>query len=371
MKLPVHPLAGELSQSVPAPSDPRPIIALGAGNIVREAHIPAYRATGIPYAGFFDIDSARARATRDIAGEGEVFVDLAAAIGTAQTLGALGDRVVFDIAVPAEQILSLVSALPVGSAALIQKPLGRNLAEAEEIAAVCEARSIVASVNFQLRSAPAMLALHDAISRGLLGTPTECEFRVNLFTPWGRWAFLEGIPRMEILYHSIHYLDLVRHLFGDPTAIRGVSHRDSSLPNHADTRTTLICDGPPGLRTLVHTNHAHDFGRRHGASELRVEGTDGAAVVRMGVNLDYPRGAADSLEISEREGDWHRVPLRGNWFPAAFEGPMALLQRFLAGEGEEPWTQITDAVRTMALVEAAYSACTTPGTPIPGTGQAR
>ena len=63
MKLPVHPLAGELSQSVPAPSDPRPIIALGAGNIVREAHIPAYRATGIPYAGFFDIDSARARAS--------------------------------------------------------------------------------------------------------------------------------------------------------------------------------------------------------------------------------------------------------------------------------------------------------------------
>ena len=169
---------------------------------------------------------------------------------------------------------------------------------------------------------------------------------------------------MEILYHSIHYLDLARHLFGEPSAVRGVGFQDSSLPTFADARSTLIIDGAAGLRTLIHTNHAHDFGQRHATSELLVEGTDGAAVVRMGVNLDYPRGEPDALELCERGGEWSSVPLRGNWFPHAFEGPMIHLQRAAAGEGPLP-TAIDDALHTMALVEAAYAACEAPGTEIP------
>ena len=47
------------------------------------------------------------------------------------------------------------------------------------------------------------------------------------------------------------------------------------------------------------------------------------------------------------------MPLNGGWFPDAFVGRMANLQRFVAGEDETLVTSVEDAWHTMALVEAA------------------
>ena len=44
----------ELRQRPLAPSKPRPIVCIGAGGIVHDAHLPAYRAAGLPVAGVFD-----------------------------------------------------------------------------------------------------------------------------------------------------------------------------------------------------------------------------------------------------------------------------------------------------------------------------
>src|SRR6476646_8511586 len=56
--------AGELqlSQSWPKPSRPRPIVIIGAGGIVNDAHLPAYRLAEFPVACIFDIDRGRAEA---------------------------------------------------------------------------------------------------------------------------------------------------------------------------------------------------------------------------------------------------------------------------------------------------------------------
>ena len=62
---------------------------------------------------------------------------------------------------------------------LIQKPMGRDLAEARTILALCRERELVAAINFQLRFAPNMLALRDALTRGLLGDITDVEVRIN------------------------------------------------------------------------------------------------------------------------------------------------------------------------------------------------
>ena len=48
-----------LRQSLPMPSRPRPIVVVGAGSIVRDAHLPAYRKAGFPVAGIYDRDAAR------------------------------------------------------------------------------------------------------------------------------------------------------------------------------------------------------------------------------------------------------------------------------------------------------------------------
>jgi predicted dehydrogenase len=97
---------------------------------------------------------------------------------------------------------------------------------------------------------------------------------------------------------------------------------------------------------------------------LKVEGTKGAAVLTLGVNLDYPAGPPDTLDVS-LDGPWERVPLRGSWFTEAFEGPMSNLQRFAAGQDASLLSPVDDAIRTMALVEACYTSSEAGATPIP------
>jgi predicted dehydrogenase len=85
----------------------------------------------------------------------------------------------------------------------------------------------------------------------------------------------------------------------------------------------------------------------------------------MGVNLDYPIGEPDELRIAKAGGKLRDVKLPGSWFTAAFEGTMSNLQRYAAGEDKELLTRVSDAVETMALVEACYGSSTSGGTPVP------
>lgn len=347
-----------LQQSWRTPSRPRPIVTIGAGGIVGSAHLPAYREAGLEVHGVFDVRTEAAEALAERFDIPVVFRSLSSALEPADA--------VFDVAVPAEEVLSVVEALPVGATVLIQKPLGRDLAEARRIAAVCESRQLVAAVNFQLRFSPGMLALRDALQRSLLGAVRDVEVRVNVLTPWHLWDFLQGIPRHEIVYHSIHYLDLLRSLLGEPRSVLCRVTRNPATPELSDTASAILLDYGPYLRVLLSTHHAHDYGPRHMMSELKVEGTAGAAVAKLGVNLDYPRGAPDELEIGLRAGEPLRaVALRGSWFHHAFAGPMQNLQRFAAGEDDTLFTRVSDALRTMALVEACYASSQSPGTPLP------
>jgi len=165
--------------------------------------------------------------------------------------------------------------------------------------------------------------------------------------------------------HSIHYLDLVRELLGDP---RGVHAKTIGHPGHevAQTRTSAILDYGRRVRCALSVNHDHTFGRRHQACEFRILGTEGAAFLQLGVNLDYPRGEPDILEIRPKGAEgWVPVPLSGAWFPDAFVGRMANLQRFANGEDQELVSSVEDAWSTMALVEAAYRSSALDATPIP------
>jgi predicted dehydrogenase len=334
------------SQAWPRPSRPRPIACVGAGGIVESAHLPAYRRIGLPVAGLYDLD--RGRAER-VAGRFEV----PKVYATLPELAAQPD-VVFDVAVPARAVLSVLDALPDGATVLIQKPMGETLAEAERIAETCRAKRLVAAVNFQLRFAPNMLALGALVRSGALGALVDFEVRVNVHTPWDDWPFLAGIPRHEVLYHSVHYLDLARSLLGEPRAVLSKPVRHPGLPAYSDTRSVTILDYGDELRAFVAAFHGHRYGRKHQASELKLEGTHGAAVAQMGVNLDYPKGEPDSLEVCLAGGDWQRVPLRGSWFDEAFEGPMSNLQRYAAGEDSVLVTRVEDALRTMGVVEQCY-----------------
>lgn len=337
----------DLRQTLAPPTQPKPIVIFGAGSIVRDAHLPAYAQAGFPVAGIHDPDSAKA-----------------AVLGRALTLAeavAVPDAI-FDLAVPPAAIPGILRELPEGAVVLIQKPMGSDLAAATEILRIVRARRLRAAVNFQLRFAPMALALKDAIARGLLGEVVDFDAWLALDTPWHLWEFLANLPRVEILLHSIHYLDFIRDLMGNPQGVfaRTTGHPSSTVSN---TRSAMILDYGPGKRCSLSINHNHAFGRKFQACEFRICGTKGAAYLKLGVNLDYPKGEPDELWLNTG-GDWQEVPLTGNWFIAAFVGRMTQVQRFACGLDPALEGSAEDAWHTMALVEAAYDSAAAPAHPI-------
>ena len=349
----------ELQQSWPAPAQARPIVIFGAGSIVADAHLPAYRKAGLTVKGIYDPDQEKARKLAST-------WDCTALQTVEQAI--TDEQVVFDLATPPAAHIDILAKLPVGSTALIQKPMGNNLEEASQILKVCTERRLTAAVNFQLRFAPMCLALKSAVDQGLLGTIVDFDAWLALDTPWHLWKFLEGLPRVEIALHSIHYFDLVRSLLGNPSGIhaRTLGHPASQM---SQTRTSAMLDYGDQVRCNLSINHNHAFGRKFQACEFRVCGTQGAAYMKLGVNLDYPAGEPDELWINSSEdvakpGEWQQVELAGEWFPDAFTGKMLQLQRYIAGEEPTLVSSVEDAWHTMALVEAAYVSSAAPMTPI-------
>jgi len=346
----------DLLQAWPRPVRPRPIVVIGAGAIVRTAHLPAYRRLGLPVAGFYDVDPEQTRTAAAAAPPAAAFASLDEA--------AASDGAVFDVAVPGDQVIPILERLRPGAAVLIQKPMGPDLATADRILACCRDRGLVAAINFQLRFAPAMLALHDLITHGDLGTLVDVDVRIVIEQPWQNWTFMVGAPHVEIVYHSIHYLDAIRWLAGEPRGVycKAVGH--PSAPQLADTRSSIILDYGGELRCSLVMNHTHRADGTHKMSQILVEGTRGLARVTWGVNLDYPSGPPDTMQVTSG-GRWQEVPLRGSWFTEAFEGPMSNLQRFIAGDDPVLVSSVEDAIHTMAVVQACYDSSDRGATRIP------
>lgn len=340
--------------------DSRGIVIVGAGGIVRDAHLPAYRKAGFRIAGIYDIDSTKA-------------AGLAAAYAIPVVYRSLDEATVsknalFDLAIPPDAFLQVIATLPDGAAALLQKPMGRNLAEARRIVDVCRAKGLTAAVNFQLRFAPAIIRARKMIDRGDIGELHDMEVRVAVYTPWQLWSFLEQAPRLEILYHSIHYVDLIRSFLGDPSQVYARTVKHPSTLKLASTRTTIIMDYGDVVRANITTNHGHVYGERHQESYVKWEGIRGAIKVGLGVLMDYPRGRPDTFEYvildDGKEPKWQMDTVEGNWFPDAFIGSMGSLLAFAEGRTDFLPTAVDDALKTMAVVEAAYESNDRGGVPV-------
>ena len=352
----------DIRQEPTVPEEPRPIVLIGAGGIVHDAHLPAYAKAGFPVKGIFDLDRAKAETLARAFGISTVYPSLEAAM--AQDV----NDVVFDVAVPAVALPSVLREIPRGGAVLMQKPMGHDLSQATSIRDLCRDRALTAAVNFQLRFAPYVIAARDLIERGVLGELYDVEIRMTVYTPWHLWTFLEGLPRVEILYHSIHYLDAIRSFLGDPVAVQAKTLSHPAVPNLADTRSTVILDYGERVRATVEANHGHRFGLEHQEGLFKLEGAKGAVWIQIGLNMNYPAGEPDRFEYcvleEGKQPRWHSIDLRGSWFPDAFVGSMGSLQAFVEGSADTLPTKVDDAHRTMALVEAAYTSSAAGGTAV-------
>ena len=253
-------------QSWQAPSAPRPIVIIGAGGIVRDAHLPAYGKAGFAVRGLHDLDRARAEALATAWRIDTVHPTLEAAVAN-------GNDVVYDLALPPSAITEVLPALPDGATVLIQKPMGADLAQARAIRDICTRKSLISAVNFQLRFSPMMLAVRDIIGRGVIGDLIDIDIHLAINTPWAMFPFLREMDRVEIAVHSVHYLDLVRSLVGEPRGVFARTLGDPRSPGFAQTRTSAILDYGDTLRCTLSINHNHPAQRRFQDCTFRFEGT--------------------------------------------------------------------------------------------------
>ncbi len=339
----------DLATSCEMPDRPRPILEIGAGGIVRDAHLPAYRLAGFEHFGLYDPDIVKARALAAQFNVPRVFESMG------EALSAAPDNVVFDVAVPGGVVRDVVPLLPDNAAVLIQKPLGLNLADARHICQLCCDKGLTAAVNFQLRYAPPIIALRDLVDRGLLGKLHDIQLQVNLWTPWELWDFLKTEERV------------IRSFIGDPTGVYARVYRSPRQPDLADVKSTTILEYGDALRVTVSANHCHEGGLTNQESYLRFEGDKGIAKVTLGLCMDYPRGQPDVFEYCLFDRDdraWQTVDIDGTWMPHAFIGTMASVMRKVEDLSRPLPTHVDDALRTMAVVEAAYALSAGGATPI-------
>jgi predicted dehydrogenase len=350
----------DLNVEAPRPRNPRPIISIGAGGIVRNAHLPAYKKAGFQVVAITDLDRPKAESVAKDFGIAQVLGGVQEAAAYAR-----GDAV-FDIAVPASALLQVLPQLPDGAAVLLQKPMGETFSEARSILEICRTKRLTAAVNFQLRFAPNMLTARRLAESGALGTVHDMEVKVSVMTPWHLWDFLQKAPRIEILYHSIHYVDLVRSWFGNPRSVFAKTLVSPQAVQLAPTKSVILMDYADDRRVFITTNHGHYFSAQSQESFVQWEGPDGAMRAEMGVNLDYPTGRPDTLRYVIRgDEEWKDAPVMGNWFPDAFMGTMGSLQAYVEGSCSVLPTSVEDAIDTMRVVEAAYISSDSGGIKLP------
>jgi predicted dehydrogenase len=333
------------------PRTKQPIVIIGAGGIVHDAHLPAYKKAGF---GVFGITNrTRSRADK-LASEWDiphVFDRIKEAVSAAPS------NTVYDITIMPEQFVPTLDQLPDGAAVLIQKPMGDHILQSREILEICRRKKLVAAINCQLRFAPFVQAAREMIGSGLLGELYDMEVRVTVNTPWHLFPHVMVHPRLEIQYHSIHYIDLIRSFLGDPSSViaKTLKHPAKRL---SSSRTTIVFDYGDTIHAVINTNHDHDFGAAHQESFIKWEGTRGAIIAKMGLLMDYPNGVPDQFEYCLKDedgkaGPWKSKKIEGSWFPEAFIGTMGSLMK-AKEDGTIPPTSVEDVFKTMLVVEAAY-----------------
>ena len=318
----------------------------GAGGIVNDAHLPAYARAGFKVAGIYDKEVEKAKRTAALFELSRVYESLEQLVE---------DVDIVDIAIPATENLQVVRTVAAaGKPMLIQKPLAEDWETALNTVAEIDRGRVQAAVNQQMRWEPGVRVSRDLLERGVLGELFNLAFLIFVDTPWHLWGWLKQKSTIDVLYHSIHYLDAIRFLSGaEPSRLFCDGSTRPGYDAQGETRICLHLGFDGELRAAILTNHHASYGLEGQQSEFRVEGTEGAAIRKMGLLMNYPKGVPDGFRFLGK-GRWEFIEFDTTWFPDAFIGPMASLMRALNGEIERPETDVHDNLQTLRLAFAAY-----------------
>jgi predicted dehydrogenase len=323
------------------------IAIVGCGTIVTSATLPCYRKHELNIIGCYDINP-------------EASATLARRFGIPKVYRTLSDLLadpkveIVEVAVLPRAQLEIVRQVAAARKHLLcQKPLSDIFAEAVDIVRLARQAGIKLAVNQQMRWDQAIRAANTLIKQGWIGKPTDATIQASFFSniPGTVWA---EIPRYEILFHSIHYIDSIRFLFGDPNWITS-RHARYPLEGRVlgETKTITVFDYDTGLQVAITVNMCNPSDERFFI--FRFIGTEGVISGTLGISK-YPEGEPDTLTWSSNSrcsGLRFEAKLEGTYLPDSFIGPIASLMQAIQENGV-PETAGDDNLNTLRIAEAAY-----------------
>lgn len=333
-----------------------PIGCIGAGFIMADCHLVAYRKAGFRPHAIASRTPGRALAV----GKRH---DIPHVFDTYEELLAQQEIEVVDIAVPPDVQLPVIREVVRHRkhirGVLAQKPLGQNFEEAREIVRLCKRAGITLAVNQNMRYDQSIRACKSLLDRGLLGRPVFASIDMRAIPHWMPWQKRLGWVTLRIM--SIHHLDAFRFLFGDPVRVFASIRSDPRTAmkfDHEDGICLYILEYADGFRAAswddVWAGPSLEGAEPDIGIRWRVEGTDGLARGTIGWP-DYPTPTPSTLDFTtnQQPGYWFQPRWKEVWFPDAFIGTMAQLLCALE-RNAKPEISGEDNLKTMALVEACY-----------------
>jgi predicted dehydrogenase len=283
------------------------------------------------------------------------------------------DLVVVSVRVP-EHRRVVEASLKAGKAVLCEWPLARDLAEAEELAAIANDARQPCFVNLQARSSPAVRFVGDLLRQGYVGQVLSTSVIAAAGSPWGR----ESVQRSEVMYQArengatmlsipvAHMLDTLSFLLGAlerPRATLAVQRRQVRLRDSEETINVTAHDQvcvsgrlASGAVATLHYRAAVQCGTHF---HWEINGSWGDILVQApSAHLQFGRlsiqgataGAKSLARLDVPKAYW---PLAGERSGLAYN--VALVYERIAGDlttGSRSVPTITDAVRLHRSLEA-------------------
>ncbi len=245
-----------------------------------------------------------------------------------------------------------------GKAILLQKPMARTSAEAEEIVAAAVQAGVPLIVSFMHRYFDEVVELRKLLRGGMLGDVSM--IRQRNATPgadWADWFYRADASGGVVMQIGIHGIDLIRFLFGEIDAVQ------ASIETNATPRTladgTVVTPENEDLAIAVYrlasgAMAVHDMSYREvaGTDRFRMEiyGESGTAWLRTERGL-----LAVGIQNNADDVVWES--------PALPKSPLGLAHHehvlaLVRGDGAVD-ASAHDGVASLRVAEAIYHAATT------------
>ncbi len=257
---------------------------------------------------------------------------------------------------PDTRVALAEAAAGAGKHVMIEKPMARNVAEADRVIAACDAAGVALGAMFQNRFTPLPRRVKEALDVGrfgrlLLVTLSSKWFRSAEYyrgSSWRGTAAREG--GAALINQSIHAIDLLRWICGPVSEVQAITATQLHPIEMEDVGVALLRFESGAVGSLVGTTIAYPgFAER-----LELHGSEGSVVLVQGDGrLEwYLRGQEPTVEQAGTQVSGARSD------PAATtsHGHVAQFTDFYAAirERRRPFVDGREGRHALELVEAIY-----------------